>query len=179
MAHPRAVLLVAVMAAASLGGWRAGSARREPATGETRVTSVVDGDTIEVAWRGRVERVRLLGVDTPETVHPARPVECFGPEASAYTRHALLGRRVRLSFDRVRRDDYGRLLAYVEVDGRRFNDELLAGGYARLLVIPPNGAHGRVMLDRELTARTTGRGLWGACSEQAGSSGGERQPARW
>ena len=127
------------------------------------VTGVVDGDTIEVAWRRGAERVRLLGVDTPETVHPARPVECYGPEASAYTKHSLLGRRVRLSFDRVRRDPYGRLLAYVELDGRSFNDELLDGGYARLLVIPPNGVHARAMLDHELAARASGRGLWGAC----------------
>jgi micrococcal nuclease len=124
---------------------------------------VVDGDTIEVAVAGRRETVRLLGVDTPETVHPHRPVECFGPEASAFTHSRLLGRTVGLTFDRVRRDRYGRLLAYVEVDGRRFNDVLLAGGYATLLVIPPNGAHGRTMLERELEARRAGRGLWGAC----------------
>jgi micrococcal nuclease len=127
------------------------------------VADVVDGDTIEVAVAGRRETVRLLGVDTPETLHPHRPVECFGPEASAFTHSRLLGRTVRLTFDRVRRDRYGRLLAYVEVDGRRFNDVLLAGGYATLLVIPPNGAHGRTMLDRELEARRAGRGLWGAC----------------
>jgi len=163
MALPRAVLLVAVLAAASLGGWWAGSARQEAAGSQAMVTGVVDGDTIEVAWRGGRERVRLLGVNTPETVHPTRPVECFGPEASAYTKHSLLGRRVRLSFDRVRRDNYGRLLAYVELDGRRFNDELLDGGYARLLVIPPNGSHARAMLDHELAARAAGRGLWGAC----------------
>ena len=163
MARPWAVFLVAVLAAASLGGWWAGSARPGAAGSGAVVTGVVDGDTIEVAWRGGAERVRLLGVDTPETVHPARPVECFGPEASAYTKHSLLGRRVRLSFDRVRRDPYRRLLAYVELDGRSFNDELLDGGYARLLVIPPNGVHARTMLDHELAARAAGRGLWGAC----------------
>jgi micrococcal nuclease len=157
------VLLVAVLAAASLGGWWAGSARQEAAGSQVMVTGVVDGDTIEVAWRGGRERVRLLGVNTPETVHPTRPVECFGPEASAYTKRSLLGRRVRLSFDRVRRDNYGRLLAYVELDGRRFNDELLDGGYARLLVIAPNGARARTMLDHELAARAARRGLWGAC----------------
>lgn len=155
---------MAVLAAASFGGWRLGSARQEQAGGgRALVTAVIDGDTVEVAWRGRREAVRLLGVDTPETVHPDRPTECFGAEAAAFTRGRLLGRHVVLEFDRVRRDLYGRLLAYLEVDGRRFNDELLAGGYARLLVIPPNGAHGRVMLDSELAARADGRGLWSAC----------------
>ncbi|MDQ3946725.1 MAG: thermonuclease family protein [Actinomycetota bacterium] len=154
--------LVALLAAASLGGWWLGVARHE-AAGPVRVVGVVDGDTIEVIASGRRETVRLLGVDTPETVHPHRPVECFGPEASAFTRSRLLGRTARLTFDRVRRDPYGRLLAYLEMDGRRFNDVLLAGGYAALLVIPPNGAHGRTMLERELEARRAGRGLWGAC----------------
>jgi micrococcal nuclease len=154
--------LVALLAAASLGGWWLGVARHHD-PGPVRVVGVVDGDTIEVAVAGRRETVRLLGVDTPETVHPHRPVECFGPEASAFTRSRLLGRTVRLAFDRVRRDPYRRLLAFLEVDGRRFNDVLLAGGYATLLVIPPNGAHGRTMLDRELEARRGGRGLWGAC----------------
>jgi micrococcal nuclease len=127
------------------------------------VTAVVDGDTLEVTMAGRRETVRLLGVDTPETVHPRRPVECFGPEASAFTRARLLGRTVHLTFDRVQRDPYGRLLAFVELDGHSFNDELLARGYATVLVIPPNGAHGRRMLGRELEARRTRRGLWGTC----------------
>ena len=158
---PRRAWIVAVLAAASLGGWRLGAARQ--VSSAAVVTGVIDGDTVEVAWAGRRETVRLLGVDTPETVHPERPVECFGPEAAAFTRRGLLGRRVRLSFDRVTRDAYGRLLAYVAVDGRRFNDDLLDGGYARLLVIPPNGLHARSMLERELRARGAGRGLWGAC----------------
>ena len=134
------------------------------------MVAVVDGDTVDVAWAGHRERVRLLGVDTPETVDPRRPIGCFGPEASAFTHRRLLGRTVRLRFDRQRRDRYGRLLAYVELDGHRFNDELLEAGFARLLVIPPNGSHGRAMLDEELAARTAGRGLWGACGE-AGADG--------
>lgn len=160
---PRRAWIVALMAATSLMGWRLGVARQP--VHEALVTAVVDGDTIEVAWTGRSDTVRLLGVDTPETVHPARPVECFGPEASEFTRRRLLGRTVRLSFDRVRRDPYGRLLAYVEVDGGRFNDLLLATGHARLLVIPPNGTHGRAMLSDELSARAAGVGLWAACEE--------------
>ena len=163
-------MLVAALAATSLGGWRLGVARSPagPPGGPARVVAVVDGDTIDVAWPGRRERVRLVGVDTPETVDPHRPVGCFGPEASAFTHRRLQGRKVRLSFDRQRRDRYGRLLAYVEVDGHRFNDELLTGGYARLLVIPPNGLHGRAMLDEELAARSAARGLWGACPRPDG-----------
>jgi micrococcal nuclease len=171
-------VLAAVLAVTSLGGWRLGSARgaarsrgAEPPGGFARVTAVVDGDTIDVVWDGGRERVRLLGVDTPETVDPRRPLGCYGEEASAFTRRRLTGRTVRLAYDRQRRDRYGRLLAYVDVDGHRFNDELLAGGYARLLVIPPNGLHGRSMLDEELAARTAGRGLWGACRPPGGDGG--------
>jgi micrococcal nuclease len=166
----RAALLIAALAATSLGGWRLGQAwpGGAPQPGSARVVNVVDGDTLEVDWAGRRERVRLLGVDTPETVDPDRPIGCYGPEAAAFTHRRLQGRTVRLRFDRQHRDRYGRLLAYLEVDGRRFNDELLAGGYARLMVIPPNGRHGRAMLDTELAARSAERGLWGACS---GSNG--------
>lgn len=153
---------MAILAAASLGGWWLGVARHG-GVGPVPVVDVIDGDTVEVAVAGRRETVRLLGVDAPETVHPHLPVECFGPEAAAFTRSRLLGRTVRLRFDRVRRDGYGRLLAYLEVEGERFNDVLLAGGYATLLVIPPNGSEGRTLLDRELEARRLGRGLWKAC----------------
>ena len=162
MARLRAVV-VAVLAAASLGGWWLGRVHARGVR-QVRVVHVVDGDTIVVDGRGRTDTVRLLGVDTPETVHPDKPVQCYGPEASAYTKAALTGRVVRLETDVETRDRYGRLLAYVLVDGHRFNDDLLRRGYARLLVIPPNGAHARTMLDEELAARRAGRGLWGACA---------------
>ena len=157
---------MAIVAAASLAGWWLATSRPDSSGGAARdatVTAVFDGDTIQVAWGSRRETVRLLGVDTPETVHPDRPVECFGPEASAYTTERLLGRTVSLTFDRERRDRYGRLLAYVAVEGESVNDELLDRGFARLLIVPPNGARGRAMLDLELEARSAGRGLWGAC----------------
>src|SRR5437868_5865650 len=162
------LVLGAVLAAFSLAGWRLGTARSGADSPTVRVMAVVDGDTIDVTWGAGRERVRLLGVDTPETVDPRRPVGCYGPEASAFTHRRLQSRAVRLRFDRQRRDRFGRLLAYVEVDGRRFNDELLTGGYARLLVIPPNGRHGRAMLDEELAARSAERGLWGACTRPEG-----------
>lgn len=156
------VVVVAILAAASLGGWWLGRATHDsiPAV----VVGVLDGDTIEVrTGDGRVETVRMLGIDTPETHHPTKPVQCFGPEASAYTESRLLGRRVTLEDDVERHDVYGRRLAYVLLDGKRFNDELLRLGYARLLVIPPNGAHARTMLAEELAAERAGRGLWSAC----------------
>ena len=162
----RLAVLVVVMAAISLAGWRLGTARLpagDAAGTPALVTAAIDGDTVDVDVAGRTERVRLLGVDTPETVDPDKPIGCYGPEAAAFTASRLSGRTVRLRFDRQRRDRYGRLLAYVDVEGRRFNEELLAGGYATLLVIPPNGRHGRAMLDLELAARSAGRGLWSAC----------------
>ncbi len=167
MALRRAGVFVAVVVAASVGGWRLGAARPSEVT-KVRVVGVIDGDTIEVARPGaRTERVRLLGVDTPEIEHPDAPPgsrgadECFGPEAATFTREELAGREVALRFDVVRRDRYGRLLALVESGGERFNDRLLREGYARLLVIAPNGRHARAMLDAELDARHAGRGLWG------------------
>ena len=159
------VVVVVILAAASLGGWRLGEARRA-ATAEWTVVNVVDGDTIDVA-RGAdgrdTDTVRLLGIDTPETHHPTKPVECFGPEATSFTEEHLAGRSVQLEADIEERDRYGRRLAYVVVDGERFNDELLRRGYARLLVIEPNHAHARTMLREELDAKRAGRGLWSEC----------------
>jgi micrococcal nuclease len=156
------VVVVAIVAAASLGGWRLGQARHD-ATAAWTVVGVVDGDTIEVARGAETDTVRLLGVDTPETHHPTKPVECFGPEAATYTDEQLRGRSVRLETDIEERDRYGRRLAYVSIDGERFNDELLRHGYARLLVIEPNHTHARAMLREELDAKRAGRGLWGEC----------------
>jgi micrococcal nuclease len=159
------VVVVAILAAASLGGWWLGQARRA-ATAEWTVVNAVDGDTIDVA-RGvdgrETDTVRLLGIDTPETHHPTKPVECFGPEAASFTKEHLAGRSVQLEVDIEQRDRYGRRLAYVLVDGERFNDELLRRGYARLLVIEPNHAHARTMLREELEAKRDGRGLWSEC----------------
>ena len=156
------VVVVAILAAASLGGWRLGQARHA-ATAEWTVVRVVDGDTIDVARGGDTDTIRLLGINTPETHHPTKPVECFGPEAAAFTEEHLAGRSVQLEDDIEGRDRYGRRLAYVVVDGERFNDELLRRGYARLLVIEPNHAHARTMLREELDAKRAGRGLWREC----------------
>lgn len=148
-------MVVAVLGGMILSRGQEGSA--------ARVVGVVDGDTVEVVWSEGRDVVRILGVDTPETVHPERSVECFGPEATAFTQARLGGRQVVLSFDRERRDRYGRLLAYVEEGGRDVSTELLQRGLARFLVIPPNGRSSRPLLEAELAARRAGRGLWSAC----------------
>lgn len=155
------VLAAALLGSAAWGWWTGG---RAAATFDATVVHTIDGDTVDVSLSStRVERVRLLGVDTPETKDPRKSVQCFGPEASAYTHARLAGRRVRLETDAEVRDKYGRLLAYVYVDGARFDDELLRLGYGRLLVIKPNGKYARAMFGEELSARAAGRGLWGRC----------------
>jgi micrococcal nuclease len=164
MARSRAVIVAVaavLLGSVSVGWWLGGHASRPtPAT----VVQTIDGDTIVVrTGEGEQLTIRLLGVDTPETHHPHKPVECFGPEAEAYTRARLLGKQVALEFDVERHDVYDRTLAYVSVDGHRFNDELLSLGYARLLVIPPNGDHARAMLRDVVAARASKRGLWGTC----------------
>ncbi len=110
------------------------------------------------------EDVRYIGIDTPETVKPGEPVQCYGPQASEANHELVDGRTVRLDFDRELRDVYGRLLAYVYVGDRFINEELLAGGYARTLEIEPNTSMAEELADRRTSARArTEKGLWGAC----------------
>jgi micrococcal nuclease len=127
------------------------------------VVRAVDGDTILVRLDGATEYVRYIGVDTPETVKPGTPVQCYGPEASAFDHRRVEGRTVRLVFDRERRDAYDRLLAYVYVRGDLLNAELVRLGYARTLTIPPNTAHAGLFARLERRAGNAGRGLWGKC----------------
>ena len=143
--------------------------------GHARIVSVVDGDTVDVRIGGREERVRLIGIDTPETKRPDTPVECFGPEATAFT-EALLppGTRVRLERDVVGRDDYGRLLAYVHLldaqdaaggSGDLFvNLEIVRQGYARPLTIAPNVTYASLFADAARDAEAADLGLWSACA---------------
>lgn len=124
-----------------------------------RVERVVDGDTIIVSGVGRV---RLIGVDTPESVDPRRPVEFFGKEASAFTRRLVDGKLVRLEYDWERADRYGRTLAYAYLpDGTFLNAEIIEQGYGHAYTRFPFKHLDRFRrLERE--ARQAGRGLWGA-----------------
>lgn len=165
---PSTRLLLAAVAAA-LAGPATGCILDAPAAlppGEAVVVDVVDGDTVTVEAGGRREDVRLLGIDTPETVHPTKPVECFGPEASARTAQLLPpGTRVRLERDVEPRDQYGRLLAYVRrVDDDLFvNLALVEGGFADVLVIEPNRAYARELRAARDAADRAGTGRWSAC----------------
>jgi micrococcal nuclease len=147
-----------------------------PASAMAEVVRVVDGDTVEARIGGDVEDVRLIGVDTPETVKPGTPVQCFGERASHFTKRRLTGQRVRLVFGVERRDVYGRLLAYLylaqgtltvpqqgQSPQRFINAVLIRRGLARTLTIPPNDRFATRFRRLELAAARAGRGLWGAC----------------
>ena len=137
------------------------------------VTHVVDGDTIDVEIGGRTERVRLIGIDTPETKKPNTPIECWGPEASAFTASLLPeGTEVRIERDIVGRDDYGRLLGYVHlveaagIDGMGtfVNMQIIEQGFARPLTIEPNSTFARDFAAAAGRAERADLGMWGACS---------------
>lgn len=131
------------------------------------VVRVVDGDTVQVDIDGQREKLRLIGIDTPETVKPDTPVQCYGPEASAFTKQLLPeGTAVRIERDVEARDDYGRLLGYVyrADDGLFVNLEIVAQGYASLLTFPPNVAHVDEFVAAARAAERANLGLWSACS---------------
>ena len=137
----------------------------EPPTELYKVLRVIDGDTIVVRISGEEKTVRYIGVDTPETVHPERPVQCFGAEASTKNKQLVEGAMVSLERDISDTDKYGRLLRYVYAGETFVNYELVAGGYARSLTFPPDVKHNE-LLRRALTqAREAELGLWGtSCS---------------
>ncbi len=156
-------LLLVLAALVLLRPWEGLWRDEPPASAMAYVMRAVDGDTIEVRLDGRAEDVRYIGVDTPETVKPDTPVQCFGPQASRFNHGLVEHRRVRLVFGVERRDVYGRLLAYVYLDGRFVNAELIRRGLARTLTIPPNDRFAGQLKRLEIAAARAGRGLWGAC----------------
>jgi micrococcal nuclease len=125
------------------------------------VQRVSDGDTFVATVKGRRERVRVIGVDTPESVAPNQPDEPYGEEASDFAKHHLDGETVRLAGDAEPRDRYGRMLAYVWLeDGTFWNALLVAEGYAQQLTIPPNVTYERLFRRLASEARREDRGLW-------------------
>ncbi|NCY16399.1 MAG: nuclease [Actinobacteria bacterium] len=136
-----------------------------PFAAQPTVVRVIDGDTIDVRLGHQVIRVRLLGIDTPETKDPRRPVQCFGPEASRRTGQLLpAGTIVHLEADIETHDAFGRILAYVHrEDGLFVNLSLLTDGFADVLTIAPNGSHAAEFRAAAAAARAEQRGLWGSC----------------
>ena len=124
------------------------------------VTRVIDGDTIEIEGG---KKVRYLGIDTPETVDPRKPVQCFGIEASNENKKLVLGKRVKLEKDISETDKYGRLLRYVYVDDIFVNDYLVRNGYAYAVTFPPDVKYQQQFLEAQKEARENKRGLWSAC----------------
>lgn len=128
---------------------------------QAKVVDVVDGDTIKVLLDGREERVRYIGMDTPETKNPARPVEWMGKEASAKNEELVGGKTVLLEKDISETDQYSRLLRYVYVGDLMVNAELVRLGYAHAYTTPPDVKYQNLFLRLQREAREAGRGLWG------------------
>ena len=131
-----------------------------PAPVEGTVVRVVDGDTIHVRIGARVEKVRYIGVNTPEVHHPTKGEEPGGREAAEVNRRLVEGQAVRLELDVQERDRYGRLLAYVWIGDLMINAELVRLGYAQVMTVPPNVRYQEVFLKLQREAREAGRGLW-------------------
>jgi micrococcal nuclease len=146
-----------------------------PALLPATITYVVDGDTVHVTLSGgKEEKVRFIGVDTPESTSEVEP---YGKEASAYTKSRLDGRRVWLELDVEERDRYGRLLAYIwleqptgdgeaEVRAKMYNAELLLSGYAQVMTIPPNVKYADLFVELQREAREVNKGMWGKTTKE-------------
>ena len=165
------LLVVAAVAAYFFGGQGLVDQQDDSGFIVGTVTRVVDGDTAVINVDGQDRRVRLLGVDTPETVHPNKPVQFYGKEASSFTKESLTGQRVWLEYDKNPQDRYSRHLAYIwtakpanitDATIRRdmFNARLLLGGYAKVLIIKPNTRYAKEFAEFESEARSSRRGVW-------------------
>lgn len=154
MAAARWFFLALLPALVVLPAWPA------PRALEGTVVRVVDGDTIHVRIGDRVEKVRYIGVNTPEIHHPTKGEEPGGQAASDINRQLVTGKHVRLELDVQERDHYGRLLAYVWVGETMVNAELVRLGYAQVMTIPPNVRYQAMLVKLQREAREAGRGLW-------------------
>jgi len=183
------LVLCLLLSLSACGGHEVDLGRQSPATAAdepggyeiAEVTRVIDGDTVEVriterndgpgagqAEIGETYSVRLIGIDTPESVKPGSPVECFGKEASSATNALLDGQTVTLVKDVEETDSYERLLRYVYLGEEMANARLVLNGYANAYTYPPNVRHTDLFVQLEQDARESDRGLWAAetCSGQ-------------
>ena len=124
------------------------------------VVRVIDGDTVELK---NGERLRYNDIDTPETVHPSKPVECYGPQASAKNKELVEGEIILVELGNPTKDRYGRLLGYVYIEDLFVNAELVRGGYAEVNSYGNPGSKLSKLLNFEKNAKNSMEGLWGAC----------------
>ncbi len=139
-----------------------------------QVSRFIDGDTIAVSMNGKTEKIRMIGVDTPETHKPNTPVQCYGPAAAAFTKNSLSGKKFRLVSDSLStdRDRYNRLLRYVILsDGTNFNQRLIEQGYGFYYPYFPFTKSDDFAAS-QILAKEANRGLWGNCKPIPNSSGG-------
>ena len=130
------------------------------------VAEVIDGDTVDLTIAGNRQRVRLIGIDTPETKHPEKPVQCYGPKATRFTESLLAnGTEVRIERDAEARDSYDRLLVYLfrTSDNLFVNLQIVQEGFARVLTIEPNTIYMGEFVTAARDARDNNRGLWQEC----------------
>lgn len=140
------------------------TARYDPGERRTAfVERVVDGDTAVMRVGGERVYVRYIGIDTPESVKPDSPVECGGPQASAFNAEQVEGREVQLEFDQELYDPFDRLLAYVRVNGRLVNARLVREGYATAVTYLPNDRYRERFEALERSARDRSVGIWSSC----------------
>lgn len=150
------LLLFIILAVYSVTDWVSA-----PEAKTYEVSRVVDGDTIIVVFEGKEERLRLIGLDAPESVHsdPERNVP-YGSISAEFTREQLEGQEVTLEFDVQERDQFGRLLAYVYLDGELFNELLIREGHAKAGTYPPNVKYNEILHEAEEQARDDSLGIW-------------------
>ncbi len=132
------------------------------------VNKVIDGDTIQVSINGENFKVRLIGVDAPETSHPSKLVECFGKEATEFTKNKLLNQTIKLKPDITQQniDQYGRLLRYVYINDELFNLSIIREGYAHEYTFKVPYLFQNEFKKAEKEARESVRGLWGEACKQ-------------
>jgi micrococcal nuclease len=150
------LLAVICISVTGCGKHQTASSNRE----SVKVERVVDGDTFEVLMNGKKEKVRLIGIDTPETKKPNTPVMYYGKEASDYTKKRLEKQTVELEWDVDQYDQYQRLLAYVWIGDELFNRTLVKEGYARIETFPPNVKYVDLFKKDQEEARNKQKGLW-------------------
>jgi endonuclease YncB( thermonuclease family) len=167
-------VLISLLTLAQQQGWLGSGELQKNQPGLYSVSRFVDGDTIEVNMNGRKERIRFIGVDTPETHKPNTPVQCYGPAAAAFTKNTIGSHKVRLASDEFStdRDRYNRLLRYVYLDNGTFlNEKLILGGYGFYYPYFPF-SKSKQFEAAQSAAKSTNKGLWGNCRPTPTAKGG-------